>query len=105
MTTENLHLNNLMQIFNLNALIKTPTCYQSHNPTCIDNILTNQKALFKLSKIFETGLSDHHKLIQGSDKPGKPGKNVFFVTVRENLENSGNFKKIFKIPGKLREFC
>ena len=25
MTTENLHLNNLMQIFNLNALIKTPT--------------------------------------------------------------------------------
>ena len=43
MTTENLHLNNLIQIFNLNALIKTPTCYQSHNPSCIDNILTNQK--------------------------------------------------------------
>ena len=37
MTRENLHLNNLIQIFNLNALIKTPTCYQSHNPTCIDN--------------------------------------------------------------------
>ena len=52
MTTENLHLNNLIQIFNLNALIKTPTCYQSHNPTFIDNILTNQKALFKLSKTF-----------------------------------------------------
>ena len=63
MTTENLHLNNLIQIFNLNALIKTPTCYQSHNPSCIDNILTNQKVLFKLSKTFETELSDHHKLI------------------------------------------
>ena len=37
MTRENLHLNNLIQIFNLNALIKTPTCYQSHNPTCTDN--------------------------------------------------------------------
>ena len=23
---------------NLNAPIKTPTCYQSRNPTCIDNI-------------------------------------------------------------------
>ena len=31
-------------------------------------------------------------------------KTVFFVTLRENLENSGNFKKIFQIPGKLREF-
>ena len=32
-------------------------------------------------------------------------KTVFFVTLRENLENSGNFKKIFQIPGKFREFC
>ena len=63
MTTENLHLNNLMQIFNLNALVKTPTCYQLHNRACIDNILTNRKALLKLSKTFETGLSDHHKSI------------------------------------------
>lgn len=55
MTTENLHLNNLMKILNINALIKT-TCYQSHNPTCIDIILTNQKTLLKLSKTIETGL-------------------------------------------------
>ena len=41
---------------------------------------------------------------QGSDKPGKPGKNSVFCD-RENLENSGNFKEIFEIPGKLREFC
>ena len=59
-----------MQISNLNALIKTSTCYQSHNPTCIDNILTNEKALFKLSKTFETGLSDHHKLISTIMEPG-----------------------------------
>ena len=32
-------------------------------------------------------------------------KTVFFATLRENLENSGNFEKIFQIPGKLREFC
>ena len=32
-------------------------------------------------------------------------KTVFFVTLRENLENSGNFEQIFKIPGKVRELC
>ena len=84
MTTGNLHLNSLIQIANLNALInpfipnapflyplktpenrkvfscdqwvQIPTCYYSHNPNCVDNLLTNQKALFKLSKTFETGL-------------------------------------------------
>ena len=50
-----------MQIYNLSPLIKEPTCFQSHSPTCIDNFLTNQKAMFKLSRLFETGLSDHHK--------------------------------------------
>ena len=70
MTMENLNLNNLMQIFHLNALIKTPTRYQSHNPTYIDNVLKNQKTLFKLSKTFETGLSDHHKSISTTMKSG-----------------------------------
>ena len=45
------------------ARIKESTYFQSHNPTCIDNFLTNQKAMFKLSRLFETDLSDHHKLI------------------------------------------
>ena len=60
---ENSHLQNLMQIYNLCSLIKEPTCFQSHNPTCIGNFLANQKAMFKLSRLFETGLSDHHRLI------------------------------------------
>ena len=47
-----------------------PTCYQSNNPTCIDLILTNEKNLFKLSGNFETGLSDHHKLISAILKSG-----------------------------------
>ena len=49
---------------------KEPTCFQSHNPTCIDKFLTNQKAMFKLSRLFETGLSDHHKLISVIMKSG-----------------------------------
>ena len=68
MSIENVQLNTLLQLFNLNALINSPTCYQSHIPTCIDHILTNQKSLFKFSKTFETGLSAHHKLILSTMK-------------------------------------
>ena len=45
MSVENSHFRNLMQIYDLSPLIKEPTCFQSHNPTCIDNFLTNQKAI------------------------------------------------------------
>ena len=69
-SVENSHFQNLMQIYDLSPLIKEPTCFQSHNPTCIDNFLTNQKAMFKLSRLFETGLSDHHKLISVVMKSG-----------------------------------
>ena len=70
MSVENSHLQNLMQINDLSLLIKEPTCFQSHNSTCIDKYLTNQKAMFKLSRLFETGFSNHHKLISVVIKPG-----------------------------------
>ena len=70
MSIENVHLNTPLQLFNLNALINSPTCYQLHIPSCIDHILTNQKSLFKFSKTFETGLSDHHKLTSTTTKSG-----------------------------------
>ena len=63
MSVENSHLQNLMEMYDLSPVIKEPICFQSHNPTCIDNFLTNQKAMFKVSRLFETGLSYHHKLI------------------------------------------
>ena len=49
--------------FDLESLIDSPTCYESINITCIDLILTNKKNHFMKSATFETGLSDHHKLI------------------------------------------
>ena len=70
MSVENSHFQNLMQIYNLSPLIKEPACFQSHNSTCIDNFLKNQQAMFKLSRLFETGLSDHHKLISVVMKSG-----------------------------------
>ena len=66
----NTYLEATLENYDLNNLINMPTCYQSNNPTCIDLILTSKKNLFKLSDTFETGLSDHHKLISTILKSG-----------------------------------
>ena len=41
MSIKNSHFQNLTQLYDLTPLIKELTCFQSHNPTCIDNFLTN----------------------------------------------------------------
>ena len=70
MSVENSHSQNLIQIYNLSTLIKEPACFQSHNLTWIDNFLTSQKSTFKLSRLFETSLSDHHELVSVVMKSG-----------------------------------
>ena len=102
MTTENTHLNDLLQMYDLTALIKELTCCQSQNPNCIDHFLTNRKALFKYCKTFETGLSDQHKLTSTIMKScifkGPPKKKIYWSykkfdheyfsnALREELEN------------------
>ena len=50
--------------YNLKNLIKEPTCFKNiDNPTPIDHILTNHQKSFHSSSVYETGLSDFHKLI------------------------------------------
>ena len=51
-----------MQTYDLTALRKESTCFQSQNPNCINQFLTNQKT-FTHCQTFETGLSDLRKLI------------------------------------------
>ena len=68
--TENTDLTDLLKIYDLTAPIKEPFCYQSQNPNCVDHFLTNRKALFKHCQTFETGVSDHHKLISTIMKSG-----------------------------------
>ena len=43
LTIEKKHLEELLNLFNLESLISSPTGFQSTNPTCIDLILTNQE--------------------------------------------------------------
>ena len=91
---ENVYLNTLLQLLNSNALINSPTCYQSHLhcymlpiiPTCIDDVLKSFCLNFpKCGKL--TGLSDHHKIISTTMKSGsfkgppkkKKKKNKYFI--------------------------
>ena len=52
-----------MNTFDLECLIKKPTCFQSSNSRCIYLILTNKKELFKKNDVFEVGISDHRSFI------------------------------------------
>ena len=52
-----------MNTFDLECLIKKPSCFQSSNPCCMDLILTNKKELFKNNDVFEVRISDHHSFI------------------------------------------
>ena len=50
-------------LHNLKCLIREPTCFKSlDNPSCIDLILTNRYYSFQDTKVFESGLSDFHKI-------------------------------------------
>ena len=50
--------------YSLKNLVKEPTCFKNiHKPTCIDLILTNRVLYFQNTTVFETGLSDFHKLV------------------------------------------
>ena len=63
LTIDNKSLENFMTTFDLECLIKKPTCFQSSNPTCIDLILTSKKVFFKSTDVIEVGISDYHSLI------------------------------------------
>ena len=60
---ENDLLKTICEDHNLTNLIKEKTCWKSKSGTCIDLILTNRKNCFQFSQTWETGLSDHHRLI------------------------------------------
>ena len=51
------------EMYNLENLIREPTCYKSAaNPSSIDVMLTNKKLSFQNTMTLETGLSDFHKM-------------------------------------------
>ena len=61
MTPEDKNLQLFADYFNLEHLIKKPTCFKG-SPSRIDLIIANGKACFKKACILETGRSDSLKL-------------------------------------------
>ena len=64
MSTSNPILSQFLETFALSPLNINPTCFKnSKNPSCIDILLTNFKPSLMKTNVFETGISDHHKMI------------------------------------------
>ena len=57
------YLSDLCDTFSLKNIITGKTCFKKTTGTSIDILLTNRPRSFLKTGIFETGLSDHHKLI------------------------------------------
>ena len=78
--------------FNLEHLIKTPTCFKG-SPSYIDLIITNRKTYFKKVEILETQILDFHKLtavISKSQISKAPSKRKLYRDNKEFVENSFN---------------
>ena len=59
----NPHMSEFCALYNVTNLNKEPTCYKNvDKPTSIDRILTNHARCVQHSGIYETDLSDFHKL-------------------------------------------
>ena len=64
MTTSNPILSQFLDMFPLSPLNVSPNCFKnSKTPSCIDLLLTNLKLIFMKANVFETVISDHHKMI------------------------------------------
>ena len=97
-------------MFELNHLIKDPTCSKSPNPSCIDNFYTNKNAMFFNSSTAEKGISDYHSLIctmlsltfcKGPSKYiyyrfyNNYNKKQFENVLKQRLVSSSNFEEFF----------
>ena len=69
--------------YNLNSLVRSPTCFKSDSPRCIDLILTNRNRSFQSTVVIETGLSDFHAMIVTVLKGGYVKRGPKIITYRD----------------------
>ena len=77
-----------MENYDLSNLVRSPTCFKSDSPRCIDLILTNRKRSFQNTVTVHTGLSDFHPMIVTVLKGGYRKKGPKIITYR----NYTNFR-------------
>ena len=87
---KNSHLKNFMHSFDLENIVKEPTCFKSGSPTCIDLILTSDTSKLTNTATIETGLSDFHVMIATALKGSFHKKGPRVITCRDynNFNNS-----------------
>ena len=75
-------ISDFMDNYDLSNLVKSPTCFKSDSPRCIDLILTNRKRSFQNTVTVHTGLSDFHAMIVTVLKGGYRKKGPKIITYR-----------------------
>ena len=84
---EEVNMLDFLNIYNLKNLVKQKTCYENpENPSCINLILTNSHRSFQNTNVFETGLSDFHKITVSVLKSHFPKQ-------KPNIFSYRNFKR------------
>ena len=57
-------LSEFLNEHNTKNIVKNKTCFKTiENPSCVDLIMTDKPGSFQHRNVFETGISDHHKLL------------------------------------------
>ena len=93
MIPQNTKLSDFCEINKFEHLILKPTYFKGLFSSTIDFLLTNHKQSFKRSNLYETGISDNHKMIisvlRKTFAKGKP-KTVFFCCYKNFDQGSFN---------------
>ena len=59
----NTYVEEFCSVYNVKNLIKDPSCFKNpEKPTLIDHVLTNHPRCFQHSDVYETDLSDFHRI-------------------------------------------
>ena len=75
-------ISDFMDNSGLKNLVRSPTCFRSDSPKCIDLILTNRKRSFQNTETVHTGLSDFHAMIVTALKGGYKKKGPKIIRYR-----------------------
>ena len=76
-------INDFVDSYELASLVRSPTCFKSDSPRCIDLILTNTKSSFQARTTIETGLSDFHTMIVTVLKGGHVKRGPKIISYRD----------------------
>ena len=85
---EEKNMSEFMSVYSLRNLVKQKPCFKNpENPSCIiDLILINSPRSFQNSNVFETGLSDFHKLTTTALKQ-------YFPKLKPKVVNYRDYRK------------